>query len=235
MSRAFVFSTPLLAAIAFLAAERWASAQGVPDVILKLTAKVEDGRFVGIDVADLDKVHLVPGDLVTVRIEGAHNFNAEMWSRRYTWEKKEKRKKKEIITTMTQDADVTWQATWGSGVEGILTLGEHATISYGAIETIGNTKNEKKEKVVVLSRLMDRTVAHFQIADEVKAGSLQMTVKPEPDRVVDRPDDVPASASKLKATPSEDQPPKIDVLVAQGEDLGRVVLKITRPAATKSP
>ncbi len=226
MGKPFVPYTYLLAALVFIRPGTAAHGQTIlPEVTLKLTAKVDGERFVGIDAHNLNGVQLVPGDRVEVRFERGSDFDAELWSRRYTWEKTEKRGKKKIITTMTKDAEVTWRATWGAGVEGVLTLGKDAVTSHGVV-------GEQRVPGVLLSKLVNGAKAEVKIADKVPAASLQLIVK-EPDRDVDRPIDVPANAQKLTSTPREDQPPKVDVLVTQGADLGRVVLRITRPAATK--
>lgn len=182
--------------------------------IVPLTVKVEGGRFVDVEFTGLDKVRFIPGDEVKARFEGGGEFDAEFWSRRYTWQKTEKRGKKKIITTTTKDAEVTWRAKWGAGIDGVLAFAN------------GPNKND----VVRLAVSKLGSPKPIPIVQKVEAVKLEFTVRPDPDRVVDRPADVPPNATNLTATPDESSPPKTVALIDHGADLGKLVITVTRPS-----
>ena len=163
-------------------------------ITINLTAKVTDGRLVDVGFTNLEQIRLIPGDTVQVTFAGPEEFDAEFWSRQYTWEKTEKRGKKKIITSMRKDAEVTWQARWGAGIDGVLDLGK---------------------KKIQLAKLLKKP-EKIKVTDVVEKAALKFNVQPDPDRVVDRPDDVPANADKLRVDPPESEKPKVDALIADG-------------------
>lgn len=179
-----------------------------------LTAKVDGGQFVGVAFTGLDKVTFLPGDEVKITFEGNAEFDAEFWSRRYTWQKTEKRGKKKIITTTTKDAEVTWRAKWGAGIDGVFAF----------------ANGPAKEDVVKLPVSKLANAKPVKIVHKVEAVKLEFTVQPDPNRIVDRPADVPANAENLTVTPRQELPPKIDALISNGADLGKLVVTVKRPS-----
>jgi hypothetical protein len=189
-------------------------------VTVQLTAKVDADRLVGIDYNGLDKLNLVSGDRVEIALTPRGQFDAEYWSRRYTWTKEEKRGKKKVKTPMVVDAETTWQPRWGAGLDGVLKLG-------GVV-----TQDGKAWKGSELSAL-SRSPARLTAADGGGAATLTFKVSPDPDRIVERPPEVPSEteAKDWKADPPEADSPKIEALINHGENVGTLKITVTRPAA----